>query len=109
MSVDVKIRVALSQRGDPALLEVWLPRTEYSERHVRAALDALPARAIGTFVVHTDLRTVAHAKLVSSDGSPLSQHRMMQLLGTLRERLETRSGIRESATNHAEIERSPGL
>ena len=85
--VGLKIRVALPRGEDPALLEVWLPRAEDSERRLRSALNALPARTTSTFVVHTDRRTVAHAKLRGEDGSPLSQHRVAQLLSTLREQL----------------------
>ena len=83
----MRIRVALPRGEDPALLEVWLPRTEEFESRLRSVLASLPARTTGTFVVHTDRCTVAHAKLFASDGSTLSQHGAMEVLGALRERL----------------------
>lgn len=88
----VEIRIRFPEAGAAAELEVMTPLDAYPDAQMWDVLGRSGFAAWSPYVLRTDQRVIARAKLTESDGSRVSQERAGQVLDALRTALVTSAG-----------------
>jgi hypothetical protein len=84
---DKRIKITFAESGNAPELEVTTPVHCNAGTRMWTALASLRINPRSAYLVRTGPRLIAHVKLTERDGTPLSQHRAVEVMSLLKERL----------------------
>jgi hypothetical protein len=82
-----RIKITFGDTGSPPELEVSTPLQSNAGTRMWPALASLRVKPSSPYLVRNESRLIIRVKLNDRNGKPLSQHRAVQVMGALNERL----------------------